>query len=145
METAPPVPKISLNKTIEATKLNRRTGFAEPGPEITIPFGGLVEHVASERGAVRFTYMGEPYRCSEDLWNAATRDSSAPSTAAPVKSSDTPPSVAPAGAIVWEMLASSTMPLLRTKVPGGWLVATPAGSVTFYPDPEHDWSGATPA
>jgi hypothetical protein len=139
------VPKISLNKTIEATKLNRRTGFAEPGPEITIPFGGLVEHVATERDAVRFTYMGEPYRCSEDLWQAATRESSVPARSGAVQNSGAPAAVAPADAIVWETLASSKVPLLRTKVPGGWLLATQAGSVTFYPDPKHEWNGATVA
>jgi hypothetical protein len=38
--------------------------------------------------------------------------------------------------------------LLRTKVPGGWLVIIAAGpvfkenkSLTFYPDPEHQWDG----
>jgi hypothetical protein len=134
------VPIVSLSKTIEATKLNKRTGFAESGPDITIPFGGLVEHVSTERGMVRFTYMGEPYRCAEDLWEAAARDSAASAPTRDPGSNSAP--LAPAnGGLVWEALASARVPLLRTKVPGGWLLATNSGSLTFYPDPTHQWDG----
>ena len=40
----------------------------------------------------------------------------------------------------WEPLDSSDYALLRAKVPGGWLVALAGASVTFYPDPEHQWA-----
>ena len=34
----------------------------------------------------------------------------------------------------------------RAKVPGGWLVLVihNTGGLTFYPDPEHQWDGASP-
>ena len=34
-------------------------------------------------------------------------------------------------------------PLLRAKVPGGWLVIYSKESITFYPDPNHDWDGSS--
>ena len=54
--------------------------------------------------------------------------------------------------LVWERLQckNSTGMILawRTKVPGGWLVAInygggEGGGLTFYPDPNHDWDGAS--
>jgi hypothetical protein len=69
--------------------------------------------------------------------------------------------------LVWERLAIRNTPeqkglqvygvreVRRAKVPGGWLVATymnivadsgtsPAsGGLTFYPDPNHTWNGAS--
>lgn len=132
------MPKVSLSKTIEATKLNKRTGFAESGPEATIPFGGLVEHVATERNVVRFTYMGDPYRCAEDVWVAATRDAAAPA----IQSNPQQPNpVRAVAAVVWEQLDSPRIPLSRTRVPGGWLLATTGGGIAFYPDPAHEWDG----
>lgn len=134
------MPKVSLSKTIEATKLNKRTGFAESGPDVTIPFGGLVEYVAAERDTVRFTYMGDLYRCAEDLWNDATRESAASSSAKPA-SSPAEPSAAAAPGLFWEPLSSPRVPLSRAKVPGGWLLAGNSGSIAYYPDPTHEWDG----
>jgi hypothetical protein len=33
----------------------------------------------------------------------------------------------------------------RSKVPGGWLIAVKEGTVTvtFFPDPEHQWDGGS--
>lgn len=51
-------------------------------------------------------------------------------------------------AIVWERLESKKGPdqVMRSKVPGGWLVAfidefcdEAIGGLTFYPDPNHEW------
>jgi hypothetical protein len=33
--------------------------------------------------------------------------------------------------------------VLRAKVPGGWLVRIGGEAITFYPDPEQRWSGAS--
>lgn len=36
--------------------------------------------------------------------------------------------------------------VLRTKIPGGWLVAlhmSEGGGITFYPDPTHKWDGSS--
>jgi len=49
----------------------------------------------------------------------------------------------------WEKLGCNTATILhlyRSKVPGGWLVVVVGGesesaSLTFYPDPEHQWDG----
>ncbi len=39
---------------------------------------------------------------------------------------------------------SATFSIYRARVPGGWLVASrPNDSITFVPDPEHLWDGAT--
>jgi hypothetical protein len=51
--------------------------------------------------------------------------------------------------LVWEYIHSSQDPnqpvgapyVLRTKVPGGWLVHTDPGGLAFYPDPQHQWDG----
>ena len=54
--------------------------------------------------------------------------------------------------IVWEQLVSrnknntlfTSVPptIFRAKVPGGWLIATASEySVTFLPDPNHEWDG----
>ena len=61
--------------------------------------------------------------------------------------------------LVWEPLVSnredkrwfnSDWETFRTKVPGGWLVvvriekyAAAPMSLTFYPDPEHEWDGGS--
>jgi len=36
---------------------------------------------------------------------------------------------------------SSAVRMSRAKVPGGWLLATPQGSITFLPDAGHQWDG----
>ncbi len=39
---------------------------------------------------------------------------------------------------------SSNLMLYRARVPGGWLVASrPSESITFIPDPLHEWDGAS--
>jgi hypothetical protein len=146
--------KISLSKTIEAKKLNKRTGLAESGPDVTISFGALVEYVQTERDTVKFLYAGEPYRCAEDVWLSATRESAASaakaeapaaataapaSAAAPAESAKGDATAAPG--LTWEVLSSSQFRVARAKVPGGWLVAADGVGLAFYPDSEHGWDG----
>lgn len=50
--------------------------------------------------------------------------------------------------IQWERLKSSgdtTVDIYRARVPGGWLVLADSGehSITFYPDPHHQWDGSS--
>ena len=56
--------------------------------------------------------------------------------------------------IHWEALESDSFAIYRTKVPGGWFVIfyiqasgivgeSSAGSITFYPDPDHEWDGSS--
>jgi hypothetical protein len=58
--------------------------------------------------------------------------------------------IAEKGLVVWEVLESTggLLAVLRAKVPGGWLVYASNGyhqhgGITFYPDPEHRWTGST--
>ncbi len=34
-------------------------------------------------------------------------------------------------------------PMMRAKVPGGWLVVYGKDFITFYPDPDHKWDGSS--
>lgn len=47
--------------------------------------------------------------------------------------------------IKWEKLKSDRMGVVyRSKVPGGWFVLVKENdetSITFYPDPNHQWDG----
>jgi len=66
-------------------------------------------------------------------------------------------STLPAPELVWQKLTSRRekkhlltvdWEVHRAKVPGGWLVLTrPGGSypggMTFYPDPDHRWTGGS--
>lgn len=133
--------KLSLTKTIEAKKLNRRTGVPTTDPEVTIPFGSFVENLELDRDMVKFTYHGEPYRCAQDLLMPALEKKAAAAAAA----ADTPPPAlaapAPAG-LEWEPVASthySGIGVMRAKVPGGWLVSIGGTCLAFYPDPGHEW------
>jgi hypothetical protein len=47
----------------------------------------------------------------------------------------------------WEQISVRSLredlpEILRTKIPGGWLVVMPTG-ITFVPDPEHRWDGSS--
>ncbi len=133
--------KVSLSKTIEATKLNKRTGFPESGPEVTIPFGALVEHVETDRDLEKFNYLGEPYRCKHDIWMSAA----AGAAAQPAAKTQPENTAVPEGPkLIWENVPSTGLPLTRTKVPGGWLLTLGGNSLTFYPDPAHEWDGTSP-
>jgi hypothetical protein len=142
--------KLELNKSIEARKLNKRTGAPTTDPEAVIPYGAIVENVEPDRNFERFTYQGELYRCTHTLLASATdarawKAQSAPAeeSPAPTPSSGEPPAPA-APRLQWEPVDSSHVPLLRAKVPGGWLIASNSGAgVTFYPDPGHEWDGTS--
>jgi hypothetical protein len=143
---------LELNKSIEARRLNQRTGAPAAGPEVVIPYGAIVENVQPDRDFERFTYLRELYRCSHSLlvsatdpkaWDAqrvaAAEPAATPAQAAPGVAQGTP--VPPA--LQWAPLDSG-VPLLRAKVPGGWLLAFASGTgLTFYPDPGHEWDGAS--
>ena len=132
--------KVSLNKSIEARKLNQRTGLPLTGPEVTIPYGAIIEHVETDRDLEKFHYLGELYSCRHEVFVSAVNPAPAP-----VPTAQTAPSepVAAKSKLQWERL-DSEVALQRAKVPGGWLVALNA-SVTFYPDPKHRWDGSSVA
>ena len=142
--------KLELNKSIEARKLNKRTGAPTTDPEAVIPYGAFVENVEADRDFERFTYLGELYQCPHKLLASATdpRDWKAQLAAAAEPAESAAPSVGqPAPArprLQWEPLNSSHVPLLRAKVSGGWLIAASSGAgLMFYPDPGHEWDGTS--
>jgi hypothetical protein len=148
--------KVELNKSIEARKLNQRTGLPMTGPEVTIPFGAIIEHVETDRDREKFHYLGELYSCRHEVWASAVIpgaiEPEAPAAAAAPAAQTAPsePVAVPSKAkLQWEQLDSGPgVPgpyLLRAKVPGGWLVALAGASVTFYPDPKHRWDGSSVA
>ncbi|MGD0667455.1 MAG: hypothetical protein ABSB23_07830 [Bryobacteraceae bacterium] len=137
--------KISLNKWIEATKHHERTGAPMAGPEVTIPFGALVEPMGTERDREKFRYLGELYSARREIFLEATRvEESAPPPVASA-SARPAPSAAPGAKeakLKFERLDAGGYAAARAKVPGGWLVTCGTG-VTFYPDPGHEWDGAS--
>ena len=57
--------KFELTKTIEATKLNKRT-MRPLGPDkVTIPYGAILTDITEDRDRRKFFYLGEPYECPE--------------------------------------------------------------------------------
>jgi hypothetical protein len=137
--------KFSLIKSIEAKKLNKRTLIPLTDPEVTIPFGAIIENVEADRDMDRFTCNGDPYRCPHERLATAM----APIGAAPLPAPAAQPEVeSPAqekaqAAFQWEPLNSSHGSLMRAKVPGGWLVAAAGAGLAFYPDPGHAWDGTS--
>lgn len=148
---------LSLLKSIEATRLNKRSGLAMPGPPVTISFGALVEFVASDRSYTRFQYLGDLFRCDTVVWESSTpRESDLPARSKPVETRPaevlpaTPAPIASrapappptAEVLVWETLECDPPQVMsRAKVPGGWLILVEGCSVAYYPDPGHHWNG----
>ena len=136
--------KLILTKTIEARKLNTRTMVPTSEAPVTVPFGAVIQELSEDRDLINFKYLEEPYQCKAEVLNAAVASpqpsgTGAQAAAAPLESPVSEP------AIQWQPIKSSHQPVLRTKVPGGWLVLVAGGSggLTFYPDPEHRWDGSS--
>lgn len=148
--------KISLIKRIDATKLHPRTLAPLAGPEVNIPFGALVESISTDHDRVKFLFLGEPYSVRREVFlDASPPDDAgatpvsaqalAPAPAEPGRSTAPTAKSEPAAneaKLRFERLDASGYTVARAKVPGGWLVACGTG-VTFYPDPAHEWDGAS--
>jgi len=65
--------KCELTKTIEATKLNKRTMRSLGEHPVTIPYGAVVQDVTDDRDQKRFFYLGEPYECPQNEFDSAIR------------------------------------------------------------------------
>jgi hypothetical protein len=147
-------PSLSLTKLIEATKIQPRTGLSLGLPPVSVPYGALVEPVSSERDRQRFTYLGDLYECTCDLFLSATGGSrsespasaeSAPEPAHAPVVEKAPEPAAPSGPrLEWDPVNSSEYSVRRAAVPGGWLVTVNA-AVIFVPDIKHRWDGGTVA
>jgi hypothetical protein len=139
------MPKFELMKSIEAAPLNKRTGIPTGDPQVTIPYGAIIENVEQDRDFDKFTYLCQPYRCRHEIVKAATAPVAVPKPSPPA-SPDTPPLTSGTLCLVWQELQSSHYTARRAKVPGGWLVSIGVGGgdgVAFYPDPQHIWDGAS--
>jgi hypothetical protein len=142
--------KLELSKSIEARKLNKRTGSPTTDPEAVIPYGAIVENVEPDRDFERFTYLGELYQCPHTLLVSATDPRAWKAQRAPAAESAVPAAsgagqaAPPAPKLLWVPVDTSQVPLLRAKVRGGWLIAAGSGAgLTFYPDPGHEWDGTS--
>jgi len=145
--------KISLSKRIDATKLHPRTLAPLAGPEVNIPFGALVESIGGDHARVKFVFLGEPYSVRREVFldaigpdEAAKATVAAPAAAPAVASAPVEPEQPAPGAqearLKFEKLDAGGYAVARAKVPGGWLIVCGTG-VTFYPDPGHEWDGAS--
>ncbi|MGA2436426.1 MAG: hypothetical protein ABSG25_14215, partial [Bryobacteraceae bacterium] len=149
------MPNFELIKTVEATKLNNRTGIPTPGPPVTISFGAVIQDLEEDRSYIKFVYLGERYRASADILRPSMREHRPLEEQAPVpvapNTSPTSPTYAGVSAdpnpaqgvahqkaqLQWEKLGTNALPTLRSKVPGGWLVAIgedTGRALTLYPD-----------
>ncbi|MBN1566833.1 MAG: hypothetical protein JXA73_03235 [Acidobacteria bacterium] len=135
--------KFELSKTIEAGKLNKRTGIPLAGPPTTIPFGAIVENPVADRDVVKFTYLNEPYQCSEETFREAASSIMHASTPAPKQAERSAGKRQPR--LNWEVVDTNMGPLYRAKAPGGWLIAAKSMStLAFCPDPHHAWDLLAP-
>jgi hypothetical protein len=137
---------LTLNKSIAATHLNKKTGVPWSEPEGNIPFGAIVEYIGADRDNEKFTYLGELYRCPSDRLASALDGGKIPregQATGPKSVQEPGPAAnpAPSATLRFEALAAGSYAIARAKVPGGWLVAIGGTGLVFYPDPEHEWNG----
>lgn len=139
--------KLTLNKSIEAKRLNKRTLAPLIGPEVTIPYGGILESAGTDGDFEHFRYMGDLYRVKREAPASAVDSGAiAPAEAGPEEPA---PAVAAGGAAA----ASALKPRLqfealndgisRAKIRGGWLVR-PGASIAYVPDSAHKCGQSLP-
>jgi len=138
--------KLEITKTIEARRLNKRTGQTTSEPPVTIPFGAILSNVVEHRDVVEFQYLSELYNCKAEILRSASHalDGTPASTSSPTPTTSVPQ--LPVITFFWEKLNSGVVPTARAKLPGGWLIAVgenSSRSITFFPDPTHTWDGQT--
>ena len=139
--------KQTLNKSIFAKKLHHRTLTPLSEPEVTIPFGAIIEDVRSDRNMMVFSYLTELYTCPREAFQSAVAGGAAreekpaaPAAPAPAAASEPEPEPEPVK-LRFEALSSNVKGLWRARVHGGWLIATELGGVAYYPDAKHLWKG----
>jgi hypothetical protein len=138
--------KATLIKSIVAKKLHRN-GTPMPGPEVTIPYGAIIVKMEPDRDLGRFSYLEEVYGCPQDLLESATaaEEEEARPAAARAPAGGAPAQEGKPG-LRWERLDSNhQISVMRARVPGGWLLSGSNGTVTFYPDAQHEWDGTSGA
>jgi hypothetical protein len=153
------MPSFELTKSIEARKLNKRTGLPLPEPPTTISFGSIIENLKEVGNMGRFTFLFNLYEAEYSVVELAikTVGDNAPDPAASTKparklaavaaAAPGPVAVPARGAAPevkfrWEEIATSHGVLLRAKVPGGWLLDRGTG-LMFFEDAKYKWDGTT--
>lgn len=137
-------------KTIDAQKLNKRSGLPLNEPAVPIAYSAVVEKEEERWDYVKFSYLGQRYQCPTPTFKEATRPHGSADAAPAAAPEPAPPAegrpaaeAQPDARMKWEELTSTHQAVLRAKVPGGWLVSVRGGGVCFYPDPKHAWDGST--
>jgi len=154
MADTPSGKRFRVIKMVEARRLNPKSGVPLTEPPTPLPFGSMLEDVRLDRDVYKFSYLGRPFQCQESLLKPAIEPlAGAESTALMADESPLPipeaaplpaPAAAEPAAFQWQTLATSHGPLLRARVPGGWLLMTGRGAaLVFFPDPQHAWNGET--
>lgn len=132
--------KFELTKSVEGVKVSKRSGIPT-SERITLSFGSIIVDPREERDSLRFEYLGEPVDVKmaeiKGYYKPIGGTVSAPSEPQPAGE----PKPVDTRVIRWESINSS-IPVVRAKIPGGWLV-TAANGLTFVPDPNHEWDGAS--
>jgi hypothetical protein len=141
--------KLTLNKSISATRLNPKTGVPYSEPESNIPFGAVLIYKGRDRDAEKFIYMSELFRSARDILASALDGGKIPSddeqseevASAANGKATAPAKTVPESTLKFEKLLAAPYSIARAKVPGGWLVVAGNSSLAFYPDLEHAWNG----
>jgi hypothetical protein len=142
--------KLTLNKSISATRLNPKSGVPYSEPEANIPFGAILTYIGRDRDMAKFNFMSELYRCPRDVLASAIDGGKLPADdeaidEAPAAKANREPKPVRESALKFEKLDAAPYSIARAKVPGGWLVVSGNASVTFLPDSEHAWNGESVA
>jgi hypothetical protein len=133
--------RFEVLKSIEARKLNPRSGLPLNEPPVTIPFSAIIENLKEDRDLIKFTWLGQHYHCAESVLRPAIKPLEDPGIPT-VEAGRTEPQAGPPPEpdIRWEELRSTKGAVLRAKIPGGWLVSM-GQQITFVPDATHAWDG----
>jgi hypothetical protein len=139
--------KYEMTKSLEARKLNKRTGLLTNDPPLTIPYGAILEDVEEVDDNIRFLYLLEMYQVRRDIARGAIRplDQDASEIAGTGSATAAAAPAPERPRLIFQMLnvRGTTNSLARARIPGGWLVAGQSGGVAFVPDPGHQWDGAS--
>lgn len=144
--------KFEVSKSLEAVKLNKRTGIPLTEPPITISYGAILDQVEEVGDYYKFTYLMERYQMKRDSARGALhriedpRETAAPPKASLIEASSPEEKTTgtPGPVLEFERLQVSGGPAVsRARVPGGWLIASAGGAVTFVPDAHHHWTGGS--
>ncbi|HUQ91866.1 MAG TPA: hypothetical protein VM120_09300 [Bryobacteraceae bacterium] len=141
--------KYEVGKSVEAMKLNKRTGIPLVGHPVTIPYGAILDNVEEAGDYYKFSYLSENYQMKMDIVRGALHKLKAHGEGADEAATGSGSSSSPAErppdkpALVFEALRiKGAGPLSRARVPGGWLVSAGTG-VAFVPDAGHEWDGTS--